>query len=137
MSLTFMKNKYIDLSISFCYLVCLFLQNICLYFAQIFSNLANKAEINNLPYGFRNINVMLWGNDVPEIDDVNTGLTVKGAPTSEYADCDTWYYFTFYEGGNNNKTYGIQIAIPRYKYTSILLRQKSGGVWTNWGWIQN
>lgn len=43
MSLTFMKNKYIDLSISFCYLVCLFLQNICLYFAQIFSNLANKV----------------------------------------------------------------------------------------------
>lgn len=41
MSLTFMKNKYIDLSISFCYLVCLFLQNICLYFAQIFSNFNN------------------------------------------------------------------------------------------------
>lgn len=42
MSLTFMKNKYIDLSISFCYLVCLFLQNICLYFAQIFSNLSGR-----------------------------------------------------------------------------------------------
>lgn len=42
MSLTFMKNKYIDLSISFCYLVCLFLQNICLYFAQIFSKLSAK-----------------------------------------------------------------------------------------------
>ena len=137
MSLTFMKNKYIDLSISFCYLVCLFLQNICLYFAQIFSKLANKADTNNLPYGFRDINVMLWGNDVPQIDDANAGLTVKGAPTSEYAGCDTWYYFTFYEGGNNNKSYGIQLAIPRYMYTSILLRQKSNGVWTNWGWIQN
>lgn len=44
MSLTFMKNKYIDLSISFCYLVCLFLQNICLYFAQIFSNMDAKAD---------------------------------------------------------------------------------------------
>ncbi len=49
MSLTFMKNKYIDLSISFCYLVCLFLQNICLYFAQIFSNLTNTMDtIDNL-----------------------------------------------------------------------------------------
>ena len=63
---------------------------------------------------------MLWGNDVPQIDDANAGLTVKGAPTSEYASCDTWYYFTFYEGGNNNKSYGIQLAIPRYMYTSIL-----------------
>ena len=87
---------------------------------QIFSKLANKADTNNLPYGFRDINVMLWGNDVPQIDDANAGLTVKGAPTSEYASCDTWYYFTFYEGGNNNKSYGIQLAIPRYMYTSIL-----------------
>ncbi len=104
---------------------------------QTNSKLANKADTNNLPYGFRDINVMLWGNDVPQIDDANAGLTVKGAPTSEYAGCDTWYYFTFYEGGNNNKSYGIQLAIPRYMYTSILLRQKSNGVWTNWGWIQN
>lgn len=50
MSLTFMKNKYIDLSISFCYLVCLFLQNICLYFAQIFSKLGIHLKwIGNCP----------------------------------------------------------------------------------------
>ena len=94
---------------------------------------ASDLGLGDIMTGFSNRTTGLWGAGGTELDNLNSGITVLStSPKSEYADCDSWYYKTFYENGDNNKNYGIQIAIPRMKYTTILFRQKNNGSWGDW-----
>lgn len=86
---------------------------------------------DTVPYGFRNMNSNLWAEAPnPGGNNADFGLTVAGPPSGYQG--NTWYYLTFYEGGNTSRNWGIQLAMRREGGNEVLFRNKNGGTWGTW-----